>query len=285
MIKDTFTAILTVCFHQSGFINLVLLLSQDLTSWCSHNVKLKCEATVPGKMELKQLYWVHPHKSCRCWDQHRKPWCESEGKYNICSRVGVKRENMNNSPVNISEVGGQEPSGRVATLQGGADPAGHGCPDAGDLKGICVVASELACSVFRATPSPRGTSIHLHSNLQARRGQSLNTRTMTNTKKPLLQVLQGFYKFYKFPCMLNSENEGQLKCFSNYRRWTICKQWSTDWYKVTWDMQPSPTSLLKIWWPKMYIKLILGSMQLLMWLYLNVLSRRFLSQPLYCWTL
>lgn len=54
-----------------------------------------------------------------------------DGRYNICSKVGVKRGNMSQPLqcslwiqsrqmylVNISEVGGQEPSGRVATLQG-----------------------------------------------------------------------------------------------------------------------------------------------------------------------
>lgn len=54
-----------------------------------------------------------------------------DGRYNICSRVEVKRENMDKPVqcslwipsrqmylVNIPKVRGQGPSGRVATLQG-----------------------------------------------------------------------------------------------------------------------------------------------------------------------
>lgn len=61
------------------------------------------------------------------WEEDPVP----DGRYNICSRVGIKREN-GSQPfqcslwipsrqmylVNISEVGGQEPSARVAPLQG-----------------------------------------------------------------------------------------------------------------------------------------------------------------------
>lgn len=45
----------------------------------------------------------------------------------------------------------------------------------------------FACCVFTAT---RGTWSHLHLNLQARRGQYFNTRTMTDPKKLLLQHFQ-----------------------------------------------------------------------------------------------
>lgn len=57
----------------------------DLTSRCGDNVTLKCEATVPEQMEIKQFSWVHPNKSCGHREQERKPWCESVCEPPRCS--------------------------------------------------------------------------------------------------------------------------------------------------------------------------------------------------------
>lgn len=48
-----------------------------LLSRCGNNVTLKCEATVPPQIDIKQFSWVFTNKTCRYNETSPKLWCES----------------------------------------------------------------------------------------------------------------------------------------------------------------------------------------------------------------
>lgn len=44
---------------------------------CGSNATLKCEATAPTQIDIKQFFWVSSNKTCRYNETSPELWCES----------------------------------------------------------------------------------------------------------------------------------------------------------------------------------------------------------------